>query len=168
MKPMIKLLLVLAPLFIVACSEKSNDEKTTLPKLEKQLKEEIKNITETYGDPNHGFIYTVFENDSAQIQVVHSSFIQELKTTRAEFGLAIAIAFDESFSDEIENHKKFKISKYFSKFTAYEWDGIPCYGINMKTDYESTAIMLTGILKDVYGFNESTNFSTDFYDQGAL
>ena len=168
MKPMIKLLLVLTPLLFIACSGKNQDEKTTLPKLEKQLHEELKAITQTYSEPNHGFIYTVFENDSAQIQVVHSSFIQELKTNNTEFGLAIAIAFDETFPDEIENHKKFKSSKYFSKFTAYEWDGIPCYGSNMKTDYEATAKMMTEILKDVYGFKESSNFSTDFYDQGTL
>lgn len=165
---MIKLLLVLAPLLFIACSGKSQDKKTTLPKLEKQLREELKAITETYMESNHGFIYTVFENDSAQIQVVHSSFIQELKTNNAEFGLAIAISFDETFPDEIENHKKFKSSKYFSKFTAYEWDGIPCYGLNMKTDYEATAVMMTEILNDVYGFNETTRFSTDFHDQGAL
>lgn len=165
---MIKLLLALASVLFIACSGKSQDKKQTLPKLEKQLHEELKAITETYGEPNHGFIYTVLENYSAQIQVVHSSFIQELKTNNTEFGLAIAISFDETFPDEIENHKKFKRSKYFSKFTAYEWDGIPCYGLNMKTDYEATAVMITGILKDIYGFNESTSFSTEFYDQGAL
>lgn len=163
-----KLLLVLAPLLFIACSGTSNDDNSTLTKLEKQIKEELKSITETYGEPNHGFIYTVFENDTAQIQVVHSSFIKELKTTNTEFGLAIAISFDETSPEEIENHKKFKNSKYFSNFTAYEWDGIPCYGINMKTDYEATAIVLTRILKDIYGFSEPTDFSTDFYDQGAL
>lgn len=149
MKPMIKLLLVLAPLLFIACSGKSQDEKTTLPKLEKQLHEELKAITETCSESNRGFIYTVFENDAAQIQVVHTSFIQELKSNNDEFGLAIAIAFDETFPDEIENHKKFKSSKYFSKFTAYEWDGIPCYGLNMKTDYKASAIMMTTILKEV-------------------
>jgi len=165
---MIKLLLVLAPFLILACSGQSDNEKSTHPKLEKQLKEELKTITEIYSGPNHGFIYTVFENDSAQIQVVHSNFIPELKTTNNEFGLAVAIAFDETFPEEIENHKKFESSKYFSKFTAYEWNGVPCYGINMKKDYETTAILLTGILGNIYGFNESTNFSTDFFDQGAL
>lgn len=167
MIPMIKLLLVLAPLLIIACSGTSNNN-STLSKLEKQINEELKVITETYSESNHGFIYTVFENDTAQIQVVHPSFIPELILNNSEFGLAITISFDETFTDEIEYHKKFKRSKYFSNFTAYQWDGIPCYGINMKTDYEATATMLTGILKDIYGFNESTNFSTDFYDQGAL
>lgn len=168
MKPMIKLLLVLTSLLFIACSGTTNYDNSTLSKLEKQINEELKAITETYSESNHGFIYNVFENDTAQIQVIHSSFIPELKTTNAEFGLAIAISFDETFREEIENHKKFRSSKYFANFTAYEWDGIPCYGINMKTDYEATAIMLTGILKDIYGFNESTDFSTDFYDQGAL
>ena len=168
MKTMIKLFLVTAPLLLLACSGNTADKTSKLPELEKQLIEELKAITETYSEPNHGFIYTVFENDSAQIQVVHCSFIQELKTTNTEFGLAIAISFDETFTDEIENHKRFKNSEYFSKFTAYEWDGIPCYGINMEMDYEGTATMMTGILLNIYGFDESTNFSTDTYDQGAL
>ncbi|MCJ8289987.1 MAG: hypothetical protein HRT58_10015 [Crocinitomicaceae bacterium] len=174
MKTIINLLLVTAPLLLLACSgstadKPSNaDKPSKLPNFEKQLIQELKAITETYSEPNHGFIYTVFENGSAQIQVVHCSFIHELKTTNTEFGLAIAIAFDETFPGEIENHKRFKNSEYFSKFTAYEWNDIPSYGINMKTDYQGTAAMLNDILLNIYGFDESTNFSTDSYDQGAL
>lgn len=164
----IGLLLVLVSLITIANRYVSDDEKNSLAKLEKQLKEELKAITETYREPNHGFIYDIRENDNLLLQVVHSSFIQELNASHNEFGLGIAIAYDETFPSEVENHKKFKQSKYISQFTAYEWDGIPCYALNMNTDYESTARLLTGILKDVYGFNASTHFSTDFTDQGAL
>ncbi len=168
MQLMIRLFLVLIPLLFLACSGKSNHHDEILLKLEKQLTEELKAITETYSEQNHSFIYDILENNDVRIQVVHSSLIKELKTNPTEFGLAIAISFDPTFSEEVENYEKFKNSTYSSKFTAYEWHSIPCFGLNLKTDFEATAVMLTGILKDVYGFNESTNFSTQFYDQGAL
>lgn len=165
---MIKLFTVFAPiLLMLACSNKAENEPSDLPRLKKQLTEELKAITETYSNDNHGFIYTLFQNDTAQLQVVHPSYIPELKTSM-EFGLAIALAFDETFPGEHERHEQFKKSTHFSKFTAYEWEGIPCYGIDMKTDIEATIILLEDLAMELYAFNEFTPFSTDFYDQGPL
>lgn len=154
--------------FFIACSVDHNAENEVDMVLKKQLKEDLKAITEYYGESNNGFIYTVFKNDTAQIQVVHSSYIQELNAPVSEFGLAIAISFDSSFPEEMENHRKFKESEYFSKFTAYQWDGIPCYGINLKSDYDKVAVMLSRILEDIYGWNHLTNYSTDLVNQGPL
>lgn len=168
MKTMTKLLLILAPLLFLACSTTTTDEMATPSKLDKQLTEELEAITETYSEDNHGIIYTVLKNDTAIIQVVHSSFIAEIKGPDSKFGLAITISFDETFSEEIVNHKKFKNSKYFSEFVAYEWNGIPCYAVNMEMDFQLTAKILTDILTDIYGFTEVTNFETELHDQGSL
>lgn len=163
-----KLLWVLAPLLFLACNVTKTDVVGNLSILEKQLTEELEAITETYSEDNHGIIYTVFKNDTAIIQVVHSSFIAEVKGPDSKFGLAIAISFDETFSEEIVNHKKFKNSKYFSEFEAYEWNGVPCYAVNMEMDFQLTAKMVTDILTDIYGFTQITNFETDLHDQGSL
>ena len=168
MKNMIRLLLPLMALLLLACSGTVNNSTKEIPNVKSQLSEELKAITETYSLDNHGFIYTVFKNDSAQIQVVHSGFIECLKMPKSQFGLAINLTFDESITGEKENHQRFRDSEHFSKFSTYKWSSIQCYALNLELDYKKAALMITDILISVYEFNESTNFSTDFYDQGPM
>jgi hypothetical protein len=133
-----------------------------------QLHDELQLITETYSAENHGFLYSVFKNDTGLVQVIHASYVQELGAKKDEFGLAIHLAFDETFTDEIAFHEKFKASAHFAKFKAYIWDGIPCYAINLKTDYAAAANLLSEILVDIYDFDPSVPCVTEFDDQGEL
>ncbi len=74
---------------------------------------------------NHAFLLTVYHTNSAIVQVVHRSFIEQTSQVNDEFGFAINITFDPTFTDEIQNHKRFKDLAISKLFVHYNWDGIP-------------------------------------------
>lgn len=139
-----------------------------LPIFEEQLLDELKLVTETYGEENHGFIYDVYHGDTAIIQVVHRSFIEKLATKNNDFGLSIYLTFDPTFPKNKEIQKKFQNSTHFKEFIYCPMDGIPCYALNLTLDYSKTARILTDILVEIYGFDQTTQLSTGFHDQGPV
>jgi hypothetical protein len=132
--------------------------------LEKQLEQAV----DLYSESNHAFLYTVFSNDTAVIQVVHSSYIENTRQPNDQFGLSIALSFDPSFTKEITNHERFNALPEAKQFVSNDWEGIPGYACYIGNDTKKGTQILNLLLTKVYGFDEKNSLTIELHDQGPL
>jgi len=153
-------IIVTAILIATSCDdlEQSNG---LISRIEDKLDEAITEFEPT----NSSFLFTVFHNDTAIVQIVHRSVIEQTRHDNDEFGLAINLPFDPSFESELYHHDKFKKLNLSKSFTYYEWDGIPIYALDLGLDTKKSARIITQLLSEVYGYDLRSNFEMELLDQ---
>ena len=179
------ILFILLSITILSCSSKTSsneknqnaengynttevDAKTESMKMKDKIEKKLIDAVNQFESNNNAFLFTIFYSDTAIIQVVHASYIEALKKSNKSFGLALNVTFDPTFPQEIKNHAKFKELPISKDFTAYNWDGIPCYTLDLKTNTTRGAEIIDEILKGVYGINETNNIEIELLDQGKI
>jgi hypothetical protein len=136
--------------------------------LETRIETKLKDALTQFEPTNNAFLLTVYHNNSVIVQVVHRSYIEQTRQPNDEFGFAINITFDPTFTGETHNHKNFKNLAISKLFVDYEWDGIPCYALDLGADATKGAEVLTTILTDLYGFDNHSKLKIELLDQGRL
>jgi hypothetical protein len=133
-------------------------------RIESTLVDAIKKFEPT----NNAFLLTIYHQDTAILQIIHRSYIEQTRKPNDEFGFVIHLAFDPTFPEEVEKHDKFKTMSIFSSFVYYEWDGIPCYALDFDKDTSKGAEIIITLLKDLYGYDTNTELEIELLDQGHL
>lgn len=160
---MIKIWFVIIWAFLgLSCGSDNSAELTT--RIEKELVESLKKFEST----NNGFLFSVIYNDTYIIQIVHRSSVDILKPPDNSFGFALNLSFDPTFETEKTYHEKFKQMGNYADFTPYDWDGIPCYAIDLDKDIEKASKLTAEILKAVYGLDQKNKLKLELLDQGRL
>lgn len=136
--------------------------------LKARIEAKLKDAVTQFEPTNNTFLFTVYSNDTAMVQVVHRSYIELTRQPDDNFGLVINVTFDPTIAEEVDNHKKFKNLAISKEFVSYTWGGIPCYALDIDKNAGKGAEVLTKLLTDLYGFDNNTNLEIDLLDQGPL
>lgn len=157
-----KIFIVICAFLGLSCgSEKPKDLKG---KVEIKLNQALKKFEPT----NNAFLLSIFHNDTCIVQIAHRSFIDITRHQDNSFGFALNLTFDQTFESEIENLKNFKQMDISNQFKYYEWDGIPCYAIDLDKDAEKASMIVADILKDLYGIDDNSKVEIELLDQGRI
>jgi hypothetical protein len=146
----------------LSCGSDNSADLTT--RIENKLGQALKKFEPT----NNAFLFSVFHNDTCIIQIVHRSYVDILRHPDNSFGFALNLTFDPTFETEKKYHEKFKQMEVFADFKPYDWDGIPCYAIDLDKDCEKASELTAKILKDLYGLDEKSKLTLELLDQGRL
>lgn len=148
-------------LILSCCSDNSAD---LTKRIEKKLSEAIKKFEPT----NNAFLFSVFHNDTCIIQIVHRSYVDILRHPDNSFGFALNLTFDPSFEAEKVYYEKFKQMEVYPDFKPYNFDGIPCYAIDLDKDIEKASKLTADILIKLYEMDEKSKLKLDLLDQGRI
>jgi hypothetical protein len=157
-----KWFVILCAFLGLSCGSDNSVDLTT--RIENELGEALKKFEPT----NNAFLFSVFHNDTCIIQIVHRSYVDILRHADNSFGFALNLTFDQTFETEKAYHEKFKQMEVFADFIPYDWDGIPCYAIDLDKDFEKASKLTAKILLDLYGFDEKSKLKLELLDQGRL
>ncbi len=158
-----RLLLFVFSILAVSCTDGKPTED-----LKTRIETKLKDAVTQFEPTNNMFLFTVYSNDTAIVQVVHRSYIELTRQPDDNFGLVVNVTFDPTFAEEVDNHKKFKNLAISKEFVSYTYGGIPCYALDIDKNADKGAEVLTILLIELYGFDNDTNFETDLLDLGRL
>jgi hypothetical protein len=148
-------------ILIACCLGCENQQVDIATKIEGKLNEAITKFEPTISQ----FLFTIIHNDTAIIQIVNSNEIEALQSQNGKFGMALHLAFDPTFESEIHDHERFKRMKLSEQFTYYDWQGIPCYALELGVENKKNAKLITEILTDLYGYDLKDKFEIELLDQ---
>lgn len=137
----------------------------SIDKLKLDIEKEVTQILYVYEPINNGFILNFMYNEEVVLQVVHQSFVEQLNNKTNKFGFALNITFDPEFEGDSERKKKFLETELSQKFVYYEWEGIPCYAIDLGKSIKYVVNTSAWVLQ-LFGFTE--NISFEVIDEGEL
>jgi hypothetical protein len=157
-----RLLFITCTLLGLSCNSDNSADLAT--KIEVKLGQALKKFEPT----NNAFLFSVFNNDTCIIQIVHRSYVDILRHADNSFGFALNLTFDPTIETEKAYHDKFKQMGVFADFKPYDWDGIPCYAIDLDKDFKKASELTAKILKDLYGLDEKSKLTLELLDQGRL
>ena len=140
------------------------ETKSQTEKLDSGLKNTLKITADRFENKNHAILINLAKDNTVIIQVLHGALIEQTVTPENSFNFSINLTFD----NEMEKLAKFRTLEIVNNFEYYEFDGIPCYAINLGNDQEKTQKVLLEILNKVYGFKNSDIFEFEIYDQGPV
>lgn len=156
--------LFLTIVFLGLSCMRINKQTQMTEKIEIKLNEALNRF-----EPNNsGFLFSIFQNDTCILQIVHRSFSEITRNPNNEFGFAINLTFDPTFPKEIEFQKKFANMDISKSFIYYDWEGIPCYIKDFDKDIKNIAKVTSFLLTDLYGFKNDSTFDIDLIDQGQI
>ncbi|ANH61450.1 hypothetical protein [Dokdonia donghaensis] len=138
--------------------------KSQIEKLDSGLKNTLKITADRFENKNHAFLINLAKDNTVIMQVIHGALIEQTATAENSFNYSINLTFD----NEMEKLAKFRTLEVVEDFEYYEFDGIPCFVMNLGNDQEKTQKVLLEILNKVYGFENSDIFEFEIYDQGPL
>lgn len=138
--------------------------KSQTEKLDSGLKNTLKITADRFENKNHAFLINLAKDNTVIMQVVHGALIEQTASPTNSFNFSINLTFD----NEMEKLAKFRTLELVDDFEYYEFNGIPCYAMNMGNNQEKTQKMLLEILNKVYGFENSDMFEFEIYDQGPV
>ncbi len=127
----------------------------------------IKTITvtaEKFEKSNNAFLINVIKDNVVVLQMIHGGLIEQVRTNENSFNFSFNVTFD----NEKENQNKFTSLEISKDFKYYEWDGIPCYALNVGNDKKKAEKIAITILNKVYGFDSKEMFEFEIYDQGKM
>lgn len=138
--------------------------KSQTEKLDSGLKNTLKNTADRFESKNHAFLINLAKENTIIMQVVHGALIEQTTTPENSFNFSINLTFD----NEMAKLDKFRTLEIVDDFKHYEFEGIPCFAMNIGNNQEKTREVLLEILKKVYGFKNSDIFEFEIYDQGPV
>jgi len=157
-----RMILIICAFLGLSCgSDNSTD-------LTKQIEDKLAQALKKFEPTNNAFLFSVFNNDTCIIQIVHRSYVDILIHTDNSFGFALNLTFDPTFETEKVNHERFKKMDVYTDFKSYDWDGIPCYAIDLDKDLKKASKLTAEILKNLYGLDEKSKLKLELIDQGRI
>lgn len=137
----------------------------SLEELKKNIEKEVMQILYVFEPINNGFVLNFIHDENTVLQVVHQSFIEQLGNSTNKFGFGLNLTFDPEFPGDNEKMKKFLETEVAAKFVSYQWEGVPCYAIDLgrSTEY---VVNVSSFLLNLFGYTE--NISFEIIDEGAL
>jgi len=156
-----------------SCTRVNKTDKITIrikriDMMTEQIHTKLKEAFDKFESSNNGFIISFFHKDTAILQIVHRSFSEKTRKPNDEFGFALNLTFDPTFSKETELYKEFSNMDISKFFTFYEWNGIPCYIKDFNRDIDKLAAETSHILTDLYGLKNDGEFEIELMDQGTI
>nr|WP_299387544.1 hypothetical protein [Allomuricauda sp.] len=113
---------------------------------------------------NNAFLINIIKDNTVVLQIVHGGLIEQVRTEENAFNFSFNVTFD----NQKDNQNKFTALEISKNFKYYEWDGIPCYALNVGNDKKKTEAIAITILTEVYGFDPKDMFEFEIYDQGRM
>ena len=113
---------------------------------------------------NNAFLINIIKDNVVILQIVHGGLIEQVRTEENNFNFSFNVTFD----NEKDNQNKFTALELSKGFKYYEWDGIPCYALNVGNDKKKAEEIAITILTKVYGFDSKDLFEFEIYDQGRM
>ena len=113
---------------------------------------------------NNAFLINIIKDNVVILQIVHGGLIEQVRTDENKFNFSFNVTFD----NEKDNQNKFTALEISNDFKYYEWDGIPCYALNVGNDKKKAEEIAIIILTKVYGFDSKDLFEFEVYDQGRM
>ncbi len=133
-------------------------------KLEEGIRTTLKSASAKFEKNNHAYMINIIHENTVVLQIVHGGLIEQLR----EDGNGFNFSFNLPFDNEKENQAKFLNLEISKGFKYYEWEGIPCYAVNVKNDAQKAETFALLILQDVYGFGIEDVFKFEIFDQGKI
>jgi hypothetical protein len=154
-----KILLSILAIFGITIGGKAQTEE-----LQKGLIKTLTTTANRFEETNNAFLINIIKDNVVILQIVHGGLIEQVRTDENKFNFSFNVTFD----NEIDNQDKFTALEISKEFKHYEWDGIPCYALNVGNDKRKAEEIAILILTEVYGFDLKDLFEFEVYDQGRM
>ena len=138
--------------------------KTQTEELQTGLINTLTTTANRFEKSNNAFLINIIKDNVVILQIVHGGLIEQARTEENTFNFSFNVPFD----NEKDNQNRFTALKISKDFKYYEWDGIPCYALNVGNDKNKAEEIAIKILTKVYGFDSKDLFEFEIYDQGRM
>ena len=138
--------------------------KAQMVELQTGLRNTLTATADRFEKSNNTFLINLIKDNVVVLQIVHGGLIEQVRTKENPFNFSFNVTFD----NEKDNQKKFTALEISKDFKYYEWDGIPCYALNVGNDKKKAEEIAITILSKVYGFDSKEMFEFEIYDQGKM
>ncbi|MGI9532437.1 hypothetical protein [Lutimonas sp.] len=138
--------------------------KAQTDKLETGLTKTLELTANRFEKTNNAYLINLTKDNTVIMQIVHGALVEKT----AKPGNPFNFSFNLTFDNEKTNEDTFKNLELSKKFEFYEWDGIPCYALNVGNDKLETKKIALEILNKVYGYSSDELFEFELFDQGRL
>ena len=157
-----KLKKILFSIFTIFCITVGGKAQTV--ELQTGLINPLTTTANRFEKSNNAFLINIIKDNVVILQIVHGGLIEQARTEENTFNFSFNVTFD----NEKDNQNKFTALEISKDFKYYEWDGIPCYALNVGNNKKKTESIALTILTKVYGFKEKDLFEFEIYDQGRM
>ena len=157
-----KLIFILCAFPGLSCGSDSSTDLT------ERIENKLEQALEKFEPTNNAFLFSIFHTDTCIIQIVHRSYVDILRNPDNSFGFALNLTFDPTSEAEKAYHEKFKHMDVYADFKPYDWEGIPCYAIDLDQDVEKASELTAYILKNLYGLDEKSKLKLELLEQGRI
>lgn len=154
-----KILLSILAIFGITLGVKAQTEE-----LQTGLMKTLAVTSERFEKSNNAFLINIIKDNVVLLQIIHGGLIEQVRTKENSFNFSFNLTFD----NEKENQNKFIALEISKDFKYYEWDGIPCYALNVGNDKKKAEKTAITILNKVHGFDSKEMFEFEIYDQGKM
>ncbi|WP_108868072.1 hypothetical protein [Aquimarina aquimarini] len=138
--------------------------KAQIDKLETGLTKTLELTAHRFEKTNNAFLINLIKDNTVIMQIVHGALVEKT----AKPGNPFNFSFNLTFDNEKTNENAFKNLELSKNFEYYEWDGIPCYALNVGNNKPEAKKIALEILNKVYGYDSDELFKFELFDQGRL
>ncbi len=128
--------------------------------LQTGLIQTLATTAERFEQSNSPYLIDVIKDNVVVLQILHGGLIEQLEGGENSFNFSLNLTFD----GEKENQDKFTALSISNEFKYYEWDGIPCYALNVGNDQKKAEKITLIVLEQVYGFNLKDQFAFEIHE----
>lgn len=128
--------------------------------LQTGLIQTLATTAERFEQSNSPYLIDVIKDNVVVLQILHGGLIEQLEGGENSFNFSLNLTFD----GEKENQDKFTALSISNEFKYYEWDGIPCYALNIGNDQKKAEKITLIVLEQVYGFNLKDQFAFEIHE----
>ncbi|AOW19364.1 hypothetical protein [Urechidicola croceus] len=132
-------------------------------RLDTGLKKILRRTAERFEKKNHVYIINLIIHHGVEFQINHGALVQQTATEFNEFNFSLNIPFESK-----KKEQAFKKLSFANEFKYYEFQELPNYALNLGNDQEKAYQIVFEILKEVYGFKNSTVIEFETHDQGRI
>lgn len=134
--------------------------KAQTKELQTGLIQTLATTAERFEQSNSPYLIDVIKDNVVVLQILHGGLIEQLEGGENSFNFSLNLTFD----GEKENQDKFTALNISKEFKYYEWDGIPCYALNIGNDQKKAEKITLIVLEQVYGFNLKDQFAFEIHE----
>ena len=138
--------------------------KAQIAELQTGLINTLTTTTNKFEKSNNAFLINIIKDNVVILQIIHGGLIEQVRTEENTFNFSFNVTFD----NEKDSQNRFTALEISKDFNYYEWDGIPCYALNVGNDKKKAEVIAITILTKVYGFDSKDLFEFEIYDQGRM
>lgn len=138
--------------------------KAQTEELQTGLMKTLTTTADRFEKANNAYLINIIKDNVVILQIVHGGLIEQVRTDDNKFNFSFNVTFD----NEKDNQNKFTALEISKVFKYYEWNGIPCYALNVGTDKKKAEEIAMIILTEVHGFDSTDLFEFEVYDHGRI